>query len=134
MKALDTSALLRFLTEDDKEKSEKVREIIEGEGVYICGEVIIECVYVLMSKRHMYKKKKEEIIEILEDFLTLEQVYLEDNVYLEALELWKYAKKVSFPDIVISLKALREGFELFSFDTELLKWRPRADSNRRPRD
>ncbi len=108
MKALDTSALLRFLTEDDKEKSEKVREIIESEGVYICGEVIIECVYVLMSKRHMYKKKKEEIIEILEDFLTLEQVYLEDNVYLETLELWKYAKKVSFPDIVISLKALRE--------------------------
>jgi len=74
-----------------------------------------------MSKRLEYRKKKEEVIELLEDFLTLDKVEIEDGVYLEALELWKDLGKVSFSDLVIALKAQKRGVELFTFDEDLKK-------------
>ncbi|HIQ49248.1 MAG TPA: type II toxin-antitoxin system VapC family toxin [Aquifex aeolicus] len=122
MKALDTSAVLRFLTQDDEEKAKKVKEVIENEGVYIPGEVILECVFILTSKRHKYKKSRKEVIDLLLDFLTHPQVEVEDEIYLDVLELWKNAGKLSFVDVVIALKASGKGFELFSFDSKLVKW------------
>lgn len=116
MRALDTSAVIRYLTWDDEEKAKEVKEVIESEGVYICGEMILETVYVLMSKKHEYQKSKQEVIELLQDFLTHEKVEVEDEIYLEALELWKEIGKISFADLVVVLKAGREGLELFSFD------------------
>ena len=118
MKALDTSAVLRFLTKDDEEKAQEVKEILEEEGAYICGEVIMEVVFVLRRQYHM---RKDEVIELLEDFLTLDSVELEDGVYLEALEFWKDVGKISFPDLVIALKAQKRGVELFTFDRDLKK-------------
>jgi len=116
MRALDTSAVIRYLTRDDEEKAKEVKEVIESEGVYICGEVILETIYILMSKKHEYQKSKQEVIELLQDFLTLEKVEVEGEIYLEALELWKDFGKISFADLVVVLKSGREGLPLFSFD------------------
>ena len=116
MRALDTSAVIRYLTWDDKEKAKEVKEIIESEGVYICGEVILETIYILMSKKHEYRMSKQEVIEFLQDFLTLEKVEIEDEIYLEALELWKSFGKISFADLIVVLKSGREGLSLYSFD------------------
>ncbi len=122
MKTLDTSAVIRFLTGDYPEKAREVREIIEQEGAFIPGEVVLECVFVLMSKRQNYRMRKEEVIELLLDFLTQPDIEVEDYVYLEALSIWKDFRGVSFSDVVIALKAQREGFELFSYDEKLMKW------------
>jgi len=122
MKALDTSAVIRFLTQDDEEKAREVREVIEREKAFIPSEVVLECVFVLMSKRLSYRMKKEEVVELLLEFLTNPNIELEDEVYLEALSLWRDAECISFPDVVIALKAQREGLELLSYDEELLKW------------
>jgi len=119
--ALDTSAVIRYLTGDDQEKAEEVKKILERGEVYVCGEVILETVYVLMSKRLDYRMPKEKVIELLEEFLTLKNVEIEDKIYLEALELWKELGQVSFADLVVCLKARRKGVKLFSYDEKLRK-------------
>ena len=121
MKAIDTSGLLRFLTFDDEEKAREVMRAIGEEGIFVCGEVIMETVYVLMSKRQEYRKTKQEVIEILEQLFSYPQVEVEDDIYLEALEVWKESNVDKFSDVVIVLKAIREGRELFTFDKEQRK-------------
>jgi len=121
MKAIDTSRLLRFLTWDDEEKAGEVMRAIEEEGIFVCGEVIMETVYVLMSKRQEYRKTKQEVIEILEQLFSHPQVEVEDDIYLEALEVWKESNVDKFSDVVIVLKAIREERELFTFDKEQRK-------------
>jgi len=121
MKAIDTSGLLRFLTFDDEEKAREVMRAIKEEGIFVCGDVIMETVYVLMSKRQEYRKTKQEVIEILEQLFSYPQVEVEDDIYLEALEVWKESNVDKFSDVVIVLKAIREGRELFTFDKEQRK-------------
>jgi len=118
MVTLDTSAVIRYLTGDDQGKAEEVKKILEREGVYICGEVILETVHVLYK---LYGIPKDEIIKALEDILTEKNVEIEDEIYLEALELWKEVGHVSFTDVVICLKARRKGAKLFSYDKKLMK-------------
>jgi predicted nucleic acid-binding protein len=117
---LDTSAVLRFLTNDDPRKAREVLQILEEREVIVTVATVIELVYVLKSKRHLYRWKKERIAEVLIDFLSLPNVYTEPYV-IEAILLWKEYNLDDIEDAINCVLATKLDARLFTYDEDLNK-------------
>lgn len=77
MIALDTSALLRYLTDDDPRLSAEVARLIEGdERVGLSSLVLLEAAYALRSPP--YRRENPQIADALIELLALENVTLFD--------------------------------------------------------
>ena len=117
---LDTNAALRFITNDDPIKAQEVLQILEENEVIITIATVIETVYILKSKRHLYKWKKERIAEVLIDFLSLPNVYTEDYI-IDAITLWKEYNIDDIEDAINCILANKLEAELFTYDETLKK-------------
>jgi predicted nucleic-acid-binding protein len=117
---LDTNAVLRFITNDDPIKAQEVLQILEENEVIITIATVIETVYILKSKRHLYKWKKERIAEVLIDFLSLPNVYTEDYI-IDAITLWKEYNIDDIEDAINCILANKLEAELFTYDETLKK-------------
>jgi predicted nucleic acid-binding protein len=77
MIALDTSALLRYLTDDVPDLARSVAEVIDGdEPVAISSLVLLETAYALRSRA--YERENPEIADALIDLLSHEHITLTD--------------------------------------------------------
>ena len=124
MKLLDANMILRFLLNDNPEKSIKAKEIIENEIVSVTTEVIAEVVYVLNS---FYKFERIEVAEAVTGFLNMQTVRA-DSYSVIVVALIKYREvSLDFVDCLLFAYNRVKGYEICTFDKKLIKHLSRTD-------
>jgi predicted nucleic-acid-binding protein len=120
MKALDTNVLVRFVTQDDRQQSERANRYIEkavanGESCFINLIVLCEMIWVLESA---YRYPKAAILDLLERVLSTSQFEIENKeVAWAALEDFKNSR-ADFSDCLVGRLNQRLGCdETASFDS-----------------
>ena len=104
MIGLDTNILVRYITQDDEVQAASVNELInkyisKPQSMFINDIVICELVWVLSKG---YKYQKEQIINVLRQFLTITEFAFENqNILWQALEEYEQ-KNLDFSDALIS--------------------------------
>lgn len=123
MIALDTSALIRLLIEDDVEQAKIVQDLVEqieaDDGrILILSEVLIESVWVLES---VYDCSRAEIVEFFEALLNT-SVFTAQNPTVLRTAVSEYKKGGDFADlIIVNLARHYKAEKLISFDKKLQK-------------
>ena len=113
---LDTSYLVRFLTEDIKVQAQIAKKIIEKDKIYIANIVLAETVYILETH---YKANKNELCDILISLVKQSNISTSSFVHL-ALNIYK-SENISFYDSLLVAEVLNSKSQLRSFDKKLLK-------------
>jgi predicted nucleic-acid-binding protein len=120
---LDTNVIIRFLVRDHEEHYQKSVEIFKaiesGEKEALLMDFILaEVVYVL---KRIYSHEKSAISSALKKLLLYNHLYTENKlVTYEALELYA-EKNIDFADALLCAKQHIEGFEIVSFDKDMLR-------------
>ena len=116
MLILDTSALIRFFTNDIPVKAQKVKKVVQSkEKIKIPDVVFPELEYVLLGKS--YNATKTKILKAFE-FLALQKNIILTKEVRGAIEIYKETK-LDIADCIIVASSLKN--KLFSFDKQLLK-------------
>ena len=121
---IDTSAILRFLIQDDQLKAKAVENLIKtaaskGISLYVMPVTILEIVWVLEK---VYKLPRKELRELAQAIINTPQLKVEDSeVFLNALKYYE-EKNVKFADAVMSFQALNLGVDtVFTYDEKDFK-------------
>lgn len=119
IKLLDTNVLIRFLTQDDLEKSDLAEKIFRNSGqeeLEIPDFIITEVVWVLLS---FYKLTKKEVIEKLEAICIFEKFKLNKKVFRRAIDIFR-ENNFSFVDAYLCALFSTGNYQnLYSFDDRL---------------
>ncbi len=107
---LDTSMVVRYLTDDPPEQAEKAAQVIDGEeSLYITDVVLVETAYVLTS---VYGISRKVVVDHLIALLQKENISLfalDKGRVLQALLLCRPSGRVSFADSMIWAAARSSG-------------------------
>ena len=121
---IDTSAILRFLIQDDQLKAKAVENLIKtaaskGISLYVMPVTILEIVWVLEK---VYKIPRKELRELAQAIINTPQLKVEDSeVFLNALKYYE-EKNVKFADAVMSFQALNLGVDtVYTYDEKDFK-------------
>lgn len=115
MITFDTSALIRFFTNDLPSKAQRVKEVLEsGEKIIIPDVVFPELEYVLLSKSYNATRKK--ILKAFEFLANQRKISISGNV-IKAVSLYKITN-LDMADCIIVATSLDN--KLLSFDKKLL--------------
>ena len=120
---LDTNVLLRFLVGDNKKQQKQAEEwFAQGEKgkkrIVIKPLVVAEACFVLES---FYHKKRREIVEVFEVFLSQRWLKVQERGVLLALWTW-YSKGLHFVDsFLLAWTKVNKG-NLLTFDRQLVKF------------
>lgn len=113
---LDTSALIRFLVNDDITKSNKVNNLLRsGRELQVPDVVVLEIDFILRKK---YLVVKEVICEKVGNILALQNVNSSREIS-EALKLYE-VYTISLADCLL-ISSLKRNDLLASFDKKLIK-------------
>jgi len=122
MEVLDTNVIVRYLTEDDADLSQRAHaaflEIASGaREVYVSEAVIVETVQVLESPR-LYRLSRNEVATHLRRLLDFPGVRVPARrVWQRAVDLFEATRAVSFVDCLCVAHAERlGGVPVLSFD------------------
>lgn len=115
---LDTSMVVRYLTDDPPELSEKAARIIDSEEqLYITDVVLVETAYVLTS---VYGISRTIVVDHLIAFLQKENIFpfaLDKGRVLQAFLFCRPSGRVSFADAMIWAAARSSGSKVvYSLD------------------
>lgn len=120
---VDTNYFLRFLLLDNRKQSEDVLKVFRraaNGGVRLCTSLIVifEIYWVLSS---FYHRKKEEVVQILTNILSLSFIDIaEREVLFEALDIFSRTS-LDFEDSYNLAFALSAGVaDFYTFDKKLL--------------
>ncbi|MDQ7082681.1 MAG: PIN domain-containing protein [Aquificota bacterium] len=100
---IDANVILRYLLRDDEKLYKKAEslfdEVFSGRRrALIIQPVIAEVVYVLQK---LYKVRREEIAQVLAEFLKMKGVKVQDrDIVLESLEIFR-DKNLDFVDCLL---------------------------------
>lgn len=115
---LDTSVVVRYLTGDPPDMAGRAAKLIDGGSKLILSElVLVETAYVLES---VYEVERDPLVAALGDLvrrrnLTLAQ--LPKNAALDALDLCRGSRRVSFTDALLwALAVSSDSPTVYSFD------------------
>lgn len=115
MVTLDTSALIRFFTNDIPSKARRVKEVLESEEKIVIPDVVFpELEYVLLSKSYNATRKK--ILKAFEFLANQRKISISGNV-IKAVNLYKITN-LDMADCIIIATSLDN--KLLSFDKKLL--------------
>lgn len=116
MIVFDTSALVRFLTNDDPKKALEVKKILDSNNKISIPDVVFpEIEYVLLSG--MYEVSRKKLTKTFRFLVSRKQTQISDVVQ-KAVELYADSK-LDMADCIVAASALDE--ELYSFDEKLQK-------------
>jgi predicted nucleic-acid-binding protein len=108
---VDTSAILRFLIQDDDRKAKAVENLLltasdSGITLHIMPVTMLEIVWVLEK---VYKLNRKAIRELAEAIVNTPQLKVEmGDVFLKALKAYE-EKNVKFADAVMAYWAMDKG-------------------------
>lgn len=117
MIVLDSSALVRFFTGDDKIKAGQVKDLLTNPSanLYLPDAVVVELSYVLQKK---YFLARAEVVRIF-NFLAQLRNLKTTTAFTMAAKFFAETK-LSITDCFVAAYA-NNGHEIASFDGELLK-------------
>lgn len=111
---LDTNSLLRFFTNDDPKKAQKVKTLLKEEKEIFIPEVVFpELQYVLTKS---YKAKRCKIIKVFKFLISQSNIKVSQTIK-KAVELFE-TSPLDIADCLIAAHALKG--KLASFDKQLL--------------
>ncbi len=129
IKFVDTNMFLRYFTNDDEKKAQKVRLLFERvsaneEILFTSESVIAEIVYILSSKNLPYKVPREKIRELILSIIRLRSMRLENkDIIIMALDIYS-ASSIDFEDTVsIAFMETRNIEKIYSYDTDFEKFK-----------
>ena len=115
---LDTNALLRFITGDNAEKSQKVSDFINNNDCIVPTVVIAEVVYNLEK---FYKHPRQLIANEIKDFSAIkENLVYEENVIRFGCNTFASTKLDFIDSLLVAYSSVKNNL-VFSFDAELNK-------------
>jgi len=115
---LDTSYVVRYLTNDPPEMAQQAARVIDGDEPLVLSEIVLlESAYVLSS---FYAVPRADLVDALVDLVqrhNLRLHHLPKRWVLEALRLCRDSKRVSFTDALLWAEARTSGAgRIYSFD------------------
>ena len=119
--AIDANIILRYLLKDSEALYSLANNFFEavfsGEKIaYVLQSILAEVIYVLIK---FYKVEKEQVVEVLEEFLSNKNIKVQDkDVTITAIHLFKTIN-IDFVDCLLC--AYSKKMEIFSFDKKLNK-------------
>ena len=116
MNGVDTNIIVRLLTGDDPEQSEKARAIIKKPDIFIPETVMLETEWVL---RHAYDFGTPAIHDAFSKLCGLPNVILPNPHHMLMALSW-YAEGMDFAD-ALHLAASQGCRSFFSFDRKLVR-------------
>ncbi|EGF89473.1 PIN domain protein [Asticcacaulis biprosthecium C19] len=116
MQAIDTNVLVRFLTGDHPEQSQKARAFVGGHDVFVATTVFLESEWVLRS---VYDFSTTSICKAFRGFAGLAQVTVE-NPTLLAQALDRAEAGMDFAD-ALHLGAAAHCDAMVTFDRKFIK-------------
>ena len=120
---LDANIILRYLKEDDVEMADKAEEYIRRGDAFVTTEVIEEVIYVFQKVYSIERDKISYQLTNLANFINVS----EPEVIIFALDI--YGKtNLDFVDCVLFAYHKLFGFEIATFDKQLIKLMSRADA------
>ena len=116
MRIVDANIVLRYLLGDHAELSERARQIIEGNTIFVPIEVLCEAVYVL---KNVYKVTRLDISSKLQGFFasTLCRLPHRDSV-LKGLDIYA-EKNLDLVDCILAGYNEVENAIVHTFDRQL---------------
>ncbi len=124
MIALDTNVLVRFLVEDDKAQTARVKVLVRdaierGEDLFIADVVLCEVVWVLHAS---YSVQRPQVVETLRKLLQARHLRYRDPDLLERALAAYQSGKGDFADYLIRELARQVGCTtVTTFDKALLR-------------
>ena len=117
MLAIDTNLIVRYLTGDHQQQSQRARKLIDGQAVFAAVTVILEVEWVLRSTYYGYRPA--DVARALRAFAGLPTVTIDDApIVATALDLAE--KGMDFADALHLGKSVHcEG--MATFDRKLVK-------------
>lgn len=117
---IDSNVLLRYFTEDIPSLARIAEEIIESDDELVVSAIVLsEVLYVLHKE---YGRSRDEILEVLMEFLQLENVGVIDarkELVVASLSRARETTKLSFGDALILAQMRSSGIrEIYSFDKD----------------
>ena len=123
MLLLDANVILRYLLEDNEEMTEKAKEYIRRDDACVTAEVIEEVIYVLQK---FYSIERSKISYLLTGILSLVNI---NNAEVIVLALQVFGNtNLDFVDCVLFAYHKLLGFEIATFDKQLIKLMSRTDA------
>lgn len=123
---IDTNILLRYFTNDDEKKAQKVLKLLKeirdkGKIALISPIVVFEVIFTLES---FYKVDRREIQESLLPILSLRNLKLDNKeIYIYAIDIYT-SKNISFADAFNVAFALEKNIkEIYSYDKDFDKFK-----------
>ncbi len=115
---LDSSVVVRYLTDDPPHLAERAAKIIESEHLRIVSElVLVEVAYVLTSVYGVARASTVDALQALIRRRNLKLLSLSKPVALEALSLCRDSRRVSFADAMQWAQAREIGPpRIYTFD------------------
>jgi len=116
----DTNIIIRlFVKDDDAQIKQLVRLIEQGETTfYILSLVLIESYWVL---RKVYEFKKEEILQVFEDFIVSDGVELEEDILMQRVLFQFRQVNVDFVDVYLAEKSRSLGLPILTWNSKDFK-------------
>lgn len=114
---LDTSVLVRYLVEDSGEIWETAKKIVDESPRLIVSELVLnETAYVLSS---VYEVPRSSIVDSLAELIVRRNIvllHLSKEAALEALNLCRPSRRVSFVDAFVWAQARAARAPVVTFD------------------
>jgi len=115
---LDSSFIVRYLTNDPPELAAKAAAVIDSEQPLIVSELILaESAYVLAS---VYQVPRADLVDALVAFLqraNIRLAHLAKPIALDALRLCKSSKRYSFADALLWAEVFSsDSQQVYTFD------------------
>jgi predicted nucleic acid-binding protein len=117
---VDTSVVVRYLTDDPPEMAARAAEVIDGSAEIVLSEVVlVESAYVLES---VYGVPRAELVDALISFIqrrNIKLLKLSKPLALDALAMCRDSKRYSFSDAVVWAEALdSDAGRIYTFDRQ----------------
>ncbi|RKT44996.1 type II toxin-antitoxin system VapC family toxin [Thiocapsa rosea] len=116
MLAVDTSVVVRILTNDDPEQSPRAVALFERERIYLTKTVLLETEWAL---RFSYKLSRETVVCALRKVIGLQQVEVE-TIGVVATALDWHEQGMDFAD-ALHLAGSTKAIEFATFDEKLIQ-------------
>ncbi len=116
MIAIDTNILVRIVTNDDPEQTQRAALILQNQSIFISKTVILELEWVL---RFSYSLERAIILTTLQKILVTDNFTIEQSSAIEQSLQW-YEKGIDFAD-ALHLACSLHANQFVSFDKKLIK-------------
>jgi predicted nucleic-acid-binding protein len=124
MIALDTSVIVRIVTEDDPDQLKAAREVFKADSLWVCKTVLLETEWVL---RYSYGLDPKSILNVFRKLLGYPQLQVEDrHTVLRAIMFCQLG--LDFAD-ALHLASSNSAARFVTFDQPFAKAASRLDED-----